>query len=423
MRLWLLLLLSGLVGANLWNEKRKRSIAGQLGTPSPPGRDDAPLAGASTVDTAIDSEYFIVSFKLNQGQTYPEQIANITNVKKITTAGSRVIILVKTIESKTELLRDLRNGGIMQYTVEYSVQQQLGIVWQLDRIDQPTLPLNNVYHSLGTAPGVNLYIVDSGARTTHEQFTGRMTRVFNVAGEPTDPCDDHASWVTGVAAGSDTGPASQATLFDLKVSRQSLDCAFYTSDGIDALTWILNNGALPGVINLSWQGPGNSILDDLIQDLYAAGFVVVAAAGNAGSSTAACTNSPARAAYALSVGATQTNDYVASYSNYGTCVDINAPGSSVVGASSANDYALVSLSGTSGSSPVVAGVAAVFYAHFAYTTAAQVTNTIASSAVFGVIPNLPQDSGNLLVNFYSLLPSSPAPSPPPFGNGNKISVF
>jgi len=266
-----------------------------------------------------------------------------------------------------------------------------------------------------------MYIIDTGIRDTHDEFVGRTTRVFTVAGEPEALCNGHGSWVAGLAAGLTAGLASSASIYDLKVARQSLSCSFYTSDGVDALAWVLENGTLPGVINLSWQGPGSVILDDLIEDLYALGFVVVAAAGNAGSSTASCTNSPARAAFALSVGATKINDHLPTWSNYGVCVDIYAPGDDVVGATNANDFGLVALSGTSGAAPIVAGIAAVYYAHFSYSTAEQVTNTIRNTAVYGIIPSLPLNSGNRFANIHATIP--PPPPPPPPAAGNKLVVF
>jgi hypothetical protein len=397
------------------NHYGKRSIAGQLSEQVP---DDAPVPITSSVSTL--SEYFTIEFN---GDVCPPEVAAVFNVRKITVVAHHVLILVKTAESKTEVLRQLRLAGILTYKVEYSVQHSFAVTWDLDRIDQPILPLDNSYTSVGTAPGTHLYIVDTGIRSTHEQFSGRVIREFSVADEPLDYCDNHGSWVAALAAGTTTGTATSAIIHDLKVSRQSLDCSFYTSDGIDALAWLLANGTLPGVINLSWQGPGNSIIDALIDDLFTAGFVVVTAAGNAGSSLAACTNSPARAGSALTVGATTSGDYRSAWSNYGSCVDIYAPGSSVIGAGIDNDYGLTSLSGTSGSSPIVAGIAAVYYAKFGYTTATEVTNKLRDTAVYGVIKNLPVNSGNRFVNINSVIPPPPSPPPHHVNFASSLAVF
>jgi subtilisin family serine protease len=396
------------------NHYGKRSIAGQMGEGVPV---DSGMAG--TVTTSTQSEYYSIAFT---APACPPGIETVENVRKISVVPPFVIILVKTSASKTEVLRKLRIAGIVNYKVEYSVQHSFTVSWDLDRIDQPVLPLNGHYTSVGTAPGSHLYIVDTGVRATHDQFTGRVVRDFNVIGEPDTECDTHGSWVAGLAAGLNTGTATSATIHDLKVARSELNCAFYTSDGIDALLWILENGTLPGVINLSWQGPGNVIIDTLVDTLYAAGFVVVTAAGNAGSSLAACINSPARAGSALSVGATNPSDYLTTWSNYGSCVDIYAPGSNVIGAGITNDYGLVTLSGTSGSSPIVAGIAAVYYSKFGYTTAEQVTNKIRDTAIYGVIHGLAINSGNRFVNINSVIP--PPPSPPAHVNAASVlSLF
>lgn len=408
-----------LIWGNVFNEGRKRSIADQL---SGVGND---LPVEVNVLEPPASEYYMVTFVLDGTVELPSSLYDIENVKKISIVNNRTVVLVKTESSKAEVLRQLRVNGIMNYKVDFSVQQAYSVTWDLDRIDQPTLPLNNQYHSIGTAPGVHVYIIDTGIRDTHAQFTNRVVREFVVNGESEQFCNNHGTWVAGLAAGVSTGPASSAVIHDLKVSRSDLACAFYTSDGIDALLWVLSNGTLPGVINLSWQGPGNVIIDDILDDLYNMGFVIVSAAGNAGSTSAPCENSPARSGSSLTVGATQINDFLPSWSNYGLCVDIFAPGVNVVGASSENDYALISQSGTSGSTPLVAGVAAVYYSKYGLTSALQVTNMIKNTAIYGVIQNLPLTAGNRFLNVAAMIPPTPPPphSPPTTNEIGIKSVF
>jgi len=402
---------------NIFGDGRKRSIADQINGDA----GNVPIEN-NLVET-VSSEYFLISFLLDGVIQFPSSIATIENVKKISVVNNRTVILVKTLESKAKVLLQLRANGIMKYTVEHSVQQSFSISWGLDRIDQPILPLNNQYNSIGTAPGVHLYIIDTGIRATHNQFTGRVVRDFSVAGESEQYCNNHGSWVTGIAAGQTMGPATSAIIHDLKVSREALACAFYTSDGIDALLWVLENGTLPGVINLSWQGSGNIVIDEILEDLFNLGYVIVSAAGNAGSSTAACVNSPARSTSSLTVGATQINDYVPSWSNYGVCVDIFAPGVNVIGANIDNDYSAISQSGTSGSTPLVAGIAAVYYSKYGFTSATEVINMIRNTAVYGVIPNLEITPGNRLLNIAAMIPPSPPPVEPPISKASIKWVF
>jgi len=416
---------NNVAGVFAGGELRKRSIAENLAHPDGNNNIESHIVNTELNDDARPtSEYYLISgtAETNRIESLIARLNAVTNVRKVNRFGDLVVVLVKTNSAKDKVLHEYRQSGVFHYDIEYSTQDRFEVVPKtLDRLDQPILPLDNSYTSIGTAVGIHLYFVDSGIRLTHDEFVGRGVRDFVVAGESDTPCDFHGSWVAALAAGATLGPASAATVHDLHVSRDSLSCSFYTSDGIDALAWIFENGTLPGVINLSWQGGGNTIIDNIIEQLFTAGYVVVAAAGNANSDVNPCTRSPSRAAYAISVGAIDDTDTKATFSNWGNCVDIWAPGVGVVGASNTGDSAFVTASGTSGSTPVVAGTAAVYYSLFGYTQAIQVTNKVRDSAVYQQLHGIPQYSANnRLVSIYFYLAPQPVQPPNP---GSKLSLF
>lgn len=375
--------------------------------------------------------YYLISFQTNLlttlDITLQDDISAVDGVQKITQAGRNLVILVRSDASRDATTLVLRQHGYFQYVVETSRQHMLGNVASnvLDRIDQRHLPLDGSYTSIGTGVGIHLYVVDSGVLDGHDEFGSRLTQDYATPGETYTPCNFHGSWVASIAAGASLGPASSAHIHDLHVARASLDCGFYTSDAIDALAWIYANGTLPGVINLSWQGSGSTILDNLIADLYDLGYVIIAAAGNAGSSIDACIYSPARASRAISVGAVDFADNRASFSNYGDCVDMWAPGVNVIGASVENIDAYASHSGTSASSPVVAGVAAVYYSVFAASDAPEVTNRLAETATYGLVDGVdPNAMNNRMVSIAAYVSeTTTTPSPPVLSRATHLHLF
>lgn len=340
------------------------------------------------------------------------------------------ILLLRTVEYRDRCLFFLRNAEIFDYTVEQSFQHDFASVpWFKDRIDQPALPLDRQYHSVGTGAGVDVYIVDSGINMFHEEFGDRVTRAWRVAGEPEGPCGMHGTWVASIAAGATVGIASTANIFDVRVARNSLGCSFFTSDAINALAYIASNAQVtgwgnitrPGVINLSWIGPGNSIIDTLTSILYDMGFVVVAAAGNGRSNVEPCAYSPARGDKVLSVGASTQSDRIATFSNYGNCVDIFAPGVAISGAVHDMEQGFIVEDGTSASAPIVSGIAAVLYSREDFNEAAQVLHLMLQVSVYGAMQNLDAGSPNRLANLYTLVRAGATSTPSPAPNCGKIN--
>ncbi len=235
---------------------------------------------------------------------------------------------------------------------------QLSPTWGLNRIDQRSLPLNTSYVYFKTGAGVHAYILDTGIRSTHTQFGTRATKDYDaIGGGPYgNDCNGHGTHVAGTIGGTKYGVAKAVRLHAVRV----LDCggSGAYSQVIAGVNWVRLNRIRPAVANMSLGGSAYTPLDSALNSMIASGVVLVVAAGN--SSANACLYSPARVPQAITVGATTSTDARASYSNYGTCLDIFAPGSSITSAWYTSNTAINTISGTSMASPHVAGVAALY---------------------------------------------------------------
>lgn len=289
---------------------------------------------------------------------------------------------------------------------------QTGAPWGLDRIDQRALPLNGTFSAPGNGSGVRAYIVDTGVRSTHVEFTGRIasgyTAISDING--TNDCHGHGTHVASSVAGTTYGVAKQATVVPVRV----LNCSGSgtTSGVIAGLNWIRNNHNMstPAVVNMSLGGRPSQALDDAVVALHDAGIPVVVAAGN--DNTNASGFSPAREPKAITVGATTATDARASFSNFGPVLDIFAPGVSIIGAWRTSDTATVSISGTSMAAPHVAGAAAIYLGLNTSATPTQVANAITSTATTNIVTNAGTGSPNRLL-YVRDLTSAGVGSPPP----------
>jgi subtilisin family serine protease len=268
--------------------------------------------------------------------------------------------------------------------------------WGLDRIDQRNRPLSGTYTYNWTGSGVRVYVIDTGIRTSHTQFGGRASNVFDAFGGSGADCNGHGTHVSGTVGGSTYGVAKSALLRGVRV----LDCngSGSTSGVIAGVDWVTQNHINPAVANMSLGGGASTALDNAVNSLSNSGVPVAVAAGN--SNANACNSSPARAVNAITTGATTSADARSSFSNFGTCLDIFAPGSSILSAWFSSDTATATLSGTSMASPHVAGVAALYKQANPSASATTVRNAIVNNATTNVITNAGTGSPNRLL--YSL---------------------
>jgi subtilisin family serine protease len=281
--------------------------------------------------------------------------------------------------------------------------------WGLDRIDQRSLPLSGGFTAPSSASGITVFIVDTGIRQDHVDFQGRVGPGFTAIddGTGTSDCNGHGTHVAGTTGGHIYGVAKSVQLIPVRV----LGCnGSGTVAGVIAgLDWIAEQGEAPAIVNMSLGGSANASLDAAVANLASRGFLVVVAAGNA--SADACNYSPARVAEALTVGSSDVSDSMSSFSNSGPCVDIFAPGSSVVSTWNTSSTATASLSGTSMASPHVAGVAAVMLAGTTALSPLEVGERIKATATAGMLTGLTSATANSLVFLGAGTPSSGATVP------------
>ncbi|HVE86893.1 MAG TPA: S8 family peptidase, partial [Myxococcales bacterium] len=280
--------------------------------------------------------------------------------------------------------------------------------WGIDRIDQRDLPLDQTYNYNASGKNVHAYIIDTGIRITHQDFGGRADVAFDAQNDGKNgiDCHGHGTHVAGTVGGTVYGVAKNVSLHAVRV----LDCkGSGSTEGVVAgIDWVTANGVHPAVANMSLGGPADPALDEAVRRSVASGVVYAIAGGN--ESADACLDSPARVAEAITVGATTDGDVRASFSNYGNCVDIFAPGYQITSDWNEGDMATNTISGTSMATPHVTGSAALYLEGHPQATAADVAAALVDNSTPDLVKNPGQCSSNHLLYTGFIGAAPPPPS-------------
>jgi len=268
---------------------------------------------------------------------------------------------------------------------------QSNATWGIDRIDQRALPLSTTYNYNATAPAVHAYIIDTGIYASHTQFGGRANNVYDALGGTGNDCNGHGTHVAGTVGAAAYGVAKAVRLHGVRV----LNCSGSGTwaQVISGMNWVATNHVKPAVSNMSLGGGLNSSVNSAATAMSNAGVFPAIAAGN--SNANACSYSPASASNVTTVAASDRTDLRASFSNYGSCVEVYAPGVSIT--STWLNGGTNTISGTSMASPHVAGVAVLYKATFGDASWSTINSWIINNATLNVIRSNPTGTPNRLL--------------------------
>ncbi|NED71903.1 S8 family peptidase [Streptomyces sp. SID9944] len=407
------------------------ATAGATAAPAPPGGPEGRIVGADRPG-AVDGSY-IVTFKDSVARADVPAAAKTLagrhagSLRYTYTAALRGFAVRMSEKQAKELAADPSVARVEADAAAYAVDTQTNPPsWGLDRVDQRDLPVDKRYTYATAAAGVNAYIVDTGIRLSHRDFGGRAVSGYDFIDNDTNAsdCAGHGTHVAGTVGGGSYGVAKGVKLVSVRV----LNCQGTSGDtwapvlaGID---WVTKNAVKPAVANMSIGGGRTQSVNDAVAASISSGVTWVLAAGN--NNADACSYSPASTSSAITVGATDSRDARATGwangqgSNYGSCLDVFAPGDSIVSTSNSGDTASQTMSGTSMATPHVAGAAALLLAAHPDWTPAQVRDRLVADATAGKVTDARTGSPNKLL--YTGAGATTPPTGPKFENTDDYAV-
>ena len=308
----------------------------------------------------------------------------------------------------SELIKNTNVKYIESNQIFHINTQQAGATWGIDRIDAKK-GLDSTYNYSNSGQGVTVYVVDTGVDTAHTELSGRVKPGYSAVSGGYEDCNGHGTHVSGTIAGKTYGVAKSATIVPVRV----LDCqgSGSLSGILDGLNWLISNAKKPAVANMSLGGSKSQALDDGVKKAIASGIPFAVAGGN--DTKDACNYSPANLPEAITVAAMDRNDARASFSNFGSCIDLFAPGKDITSAKMGGGT--TPMSGTSMASPHVAGVVALFLERKPNASPSEVWSYMKGLATSGVVSDV-SGSPNLLVYTDPNGGGNPQPTPDPTPN-------
>lgn len=332
---------------------------------------------------------------------------NATIIRQYSNAISGALLEMDSKELK-RLSQDPRVLMIEQDQIMSINTTQTNATWGLDRIDQTDLPLSTDYTYQLDGSGINAYVIDTGILISHSNFGGRAVNGWDFVSNDAiaEDCNGHGTHVAGTVGSTTWGVAKNVKLTAIRV----LGCSGSgTNSGVIAgVDWVAANAVKPAVANMSLGGGNSAILDTAVNNAINAGITFVVAAGN--SNINACSGSPNKVPAAITVASSTASDARSGFSNWGSCIDLFAPGSDIT--STWSNGGNRTISGTSMASPHVAGAAAMYLQAHPNATPAEVTAALLGFTTQGKITNL-NGSPNLLLNVSFDADSGIKPPPPP----------